>query len=100
MGKKSEMLLLPVMAWLLYLLLTVIERFPKIWNTGVTVTEENRERVYTSAASDQYHEVYHRLYLYLADRSDAAWYLAAGMVYDRGASGCIWQYGILAWKSV
>ena len=46
-GKKSEMLLLPVMAWLLYLLLTVIERFPKIWNTGVTVTEENRERVYT-----------------------------------------------------
>lgn len=47
-GKKSEMLLLPVMAWLLYLLLTVIERFPKIWNTGVTVTEENRERVYTS----------------------------------------------------
>ena len=48
MGKKSEMLLLPVMAWLLYLLLTVSERFPKIWNTGVTVTEENRERVYTS----------------------------------------------------
>ena len=48
MVKKSEMLLLPVMAWLLYLLLTVIERFPKIWNTGVTVTEENRERVYTS----------------------------------------------------
>ena len=47
-GKKSEMLLLPVMAWLLYLLLTVIERFPKIWNTGVTVTEENREWVYTS----------------------------------------------------
>ena len=24
----------------------VVERFPRLWNTGVAVTEENKERVY------------------------------------------------------
>ncbi|BCN31070.1 DUF1648 domain-containing protein [Anaeromicropila herbilytica] len=46
MGNKIELLLLPVMAWLIYIGITITERFPQAWNTGVTVTEENKERVY------------------------------------------------------
>lgn len=45
-GSKAELLVLPVIAWLMYLLMTVVEQFPGAWNTGVKVTEENRERVY------------------------------------------------------
>ena len=37
---------MPVIAWLLYGLLTVVEQFPSAWNTGVKVTAENREQVY------------------------------------------------------
>ncbi len=43
---KGELLFLPIVSWMLYLAITVLEQFPKIWNTGVSVTEENRERVY------------------------------------------------------
>lgn len=46
MGSKGEILVLPIISWLMYLGMTVIERFPQVWNTGVRVTEENRERVY------------------------------------------------------
>lgn len=46
MGSKGELLILPIISWLMYLGLTVAEHFPQIWNTGVTVTEENKERIY------------------------------------------------------
>lgn len=46
MGGKGELLFLIVMNWAVYVLVTVLERFPGIWNTGVTVTEENKGRVY------------------------------------------------------
>ena len=45
-GSKAELLILPVIAWLMYGLMTAVEHIPRIWNTGVRVTEENRERVY------------------------------------------------------
>lgn len=45
-GSKAELLILPVIAWLLYGLLTVVEQVPSAWNTGVKVTAENREQVY------------------------------------------------------
>lgn len=45
-GTKAELLILPVIAWLLYGVLTVVEQFPSAWNTGVKVTAENREQVY------------------------------------------------------
>lgn len=45
-GTKAELLILPVIAWLLYGLLTVVEQFPSAWNTGVKVTAETREQVY------------------------------------------------------
>lgn len=40
------MMILPVFSWILYLFLSLVERVPQVWNTGVMVTEENRERVY------------------------------------------------------
>lgn len=45
-GNKKELLFVPILAWVLYLGMSVVERFPKLWNTGVEVTEENKERVY------------------------------------------------------
>ena len=46
MGSKGELFVLPIISWLMYLGLTIVEKFPQVWNTGVKVTEENRERVY------------------------------------------------------
>ena len=45
-GGKGELIFLFVMTWILYIGITLIQRFPQIWNTGVQVTQENRERVY------------------------------------------------------
>ncbi len=45
-GSKTELLILPIMSWIMYGFITVLERFPTAWNTGVKVTEENQERVY------------------------------------------------------
>lgn len=41
-----ETIFLFIISWLIYIGMTVAEQFPLIWNTGVTVTEENKERVY------------------------------------------------------
>ncbi|MCL2170059.1 MAG: DUF1648 domain-containing protein [Defluviitaleaceae bacterium] len=35
-----------IISWVLYGLFVLVERFPQIWNTGVQVTEENKERVH------------------------------------------------------
>ena len=45
-SNKSELIVLPIISVLLYGLITLIERYPQIWNTGVRVTEENRAAVY------------------------------------------------------
>lgn len=45
-GGKGEILFLVVMIWILYLMISLVEHFPSIWNTGVQVTSENRARVY------------------------------------------------------
>lgn len=45
-GDKSELIVLPIVSWVLYGLITLIERFPQAWNTGVRVTSENRTAVY------------------------------------------------------
>lgn len=38
---------MPIFGWVLVLLLGVVSRFPKIWNTGgLELTDENREYVY------------------------------------------------------
>ena len=45
-GKKTEIIFIPVVSWILYGFITLMEQFPKTWNTGVQVTEENAPRVY------------------------------------------------------
>ncbi len=45
-GNKGELFILPIISWILYSGITILERFPQVWNTGVEVTEENKERVY------------------------------------------------------
>ncbi len=45
-GNKIELLILPAIGWIMYIGMTVLERFPQLWNTGVTVTAANRDRVY------------------------------------------------------
>jgi len=45
-GNKSELIMLPIISWVTYGLITLIEYFPQIWNTGVRVTADNRAEVY------------------------------------------------------
>ncbi len=45
-GSKSGLIIFPIISWLIYGLITLIERLPQIWNTGVRITEENRAQVY------------------------------------------------------
>lgn len=45
-GGKGELLFCPIVSACLYALITLCERHPSIWNTGVTVTDKNRQEVY------------------------------------------------------
>ena len=45
-SSKTALIFPMIIAWLLYIGLSTVERYPQMWNTGVTVTENNRERVY------------------------------------------------------
>lgn len=45
-GSKSELIVLPIISWLIFGLITLAERYPGIWNTGVRITPENRDAVY------------------------------------------------------
>lgn len=45
-GNKQELLILPLISWIMYLFMTIIEQLPQLWNTGVRITDENKERVY------------------------------------------------------
>ncbi len=45
-GNKMELLVLAIIGWIMYIGITVLEQFPQVWNTGVTVTEENKARIY------------------------------------------------------
>ena len=45
-GSKSGLIIFPIISWLIYGLITLIERYPQVWNTGVQITEGNRDQVY------------------------------------------------------
>lgn len=45
-GSKRELLILLALGWIIYFGMAIIIRFPSVWNTGVHVTAENKERVY------------------------------------------------------
>lgn len=47
-SSKNSIWILVGVQILLFAMMSVIERFPNIWNTGVKITAENRERVYTT----------------------------------------------------
>ena len=44
---KGYLIVLPIVTWVVYIMITVIERFPQIWNSGIRITEENKERVFS-----------------------------------------------------
>ena len=44
---KSSLIVMPIIAGVLYIGMTILEQFPQVWNTGVRVTQENMFRVYT-----------------------------------------------------
>lgn len=46
-GNKSSLIMPLIMGWVLYVGLTVVGSVPAVWNTGVEVTEKNREKVYS-----------------------------------------------------
>ena len=43
---KSSLIVLLIVGWIIFIGLSVVEKFPQIWNTGVQVTEQNKEKVY------------------------------------------------------
>lgn len=45
-GGKGAIIPILAIAWVIFLLMTVLVKFPKTWNIPVTVTKENFERVY------------------------------------------------------
>lgn len=45
-ANKGELFIVPIIAWIMYISLTVIEKYPQIWNTGIQVTENNQKLVY------------------------------------------------------
>ncbi len=51
MGGKSTILMLPILSWILFGMVSLIEMFPQAWNTGVKVTEQNKNRVYKISRS-------------------------------------------------
>lgn len=52
-SSKNSIWILIVVQILLFTMMSVLERFPNIWNTGVKITEENREIVYTNLRNIQ-----------------------------------------------
>ena len=45
-GSKTEIIVIPIFAWILYGVMAFVELIPGAWNTGVKVTPENQARVY------------------------------------------------------
>jgi len=50
-GSRSELFLMPILSIFLYGLMSLVSAFPSAWNMPVTVTRENRDRVYQCTKS-------------------------------------------------
>jgi uncharacterized membrane protein len=46
MTNKSSSIILLIVGFIMFIGISIIEKFPQIWNTGVQVTEENRDKIY------------------------------------------------------
>jgi uncharacterized membrane protein len=45
-GSKNGIIACPIVMTVIYALITLIGNFPQIWNTGVKITENNRDFIY------------------------------------------------------
>lgn len=45
-GNKLEIFILLIVTWVMYIGLSLVTRVPQFWNTGVSVTAENKDKVY------------------------------------------------------
>lgn len=45
-GGKGSVLILPLTGLFLMIIMTVAERFPRLWNMGIKVTKQNINRIY------------------------------------------------------
>ena len=45
-GNKLEIFILLIVTWVMYIGLSLVTRVPQFWNTRVSVTAENKDRVY------------------------------------------------------
>lgn len=50
-GNKSEIIILPIITVIMFSFISVLEHFPQLWNTGVKVTDKNKEYVYRTLKS-------------------------------------------------
>lgn len=71
-GSKGALLILPIIEFVLFTVLSIVQRFPQVYNYPVKITEANARRQYTLA------------------RSLLAW-LSFEMV---------WLFGYIEWKSI
>ena len=46
-GGKGALIFMMVLAWFMFILITVLMRFPNTWNMPVKVTAENKARLYS-----------------------------------------------------
>lgn len=46
-GGKNQMIMLIVLAWVMFITMTVLMKFPNTWNLPVKVTAENKARLYS-----------------------------------------------------
>ena len=96
-GEKGELLFLIAIAWGIWLLITVTERFPKFWNTGVEVTEKRQgacvphPEIYGQNHETDHSDYFHIPYPAYTDRQKSAGLVSSGIcgTADR-------RYGFLA----
>ncbi|MHC6180016.1 DUF1648 domain-containing protein [Clostridium sp. JNZ X4-2] len=43
---KSSLIVLLAVGWIMFVGLSIVEKFPQIWNAGMQVTDQNKEKVY------------------------------------------------------
>ena len=46
-GGKGSLIFMMVLAWFMFILITILMRFPNTWNMPVKVTAENKARLYS-----------------------------------------------------
>ncbi|HBC45615.1 MAG TPA: hypothetical protein DEO84_10295 [candidate division Zixibacteria bacterium] len=50
-GSKGALLILPIIEFVLFMVLSIVQRFPEVYNYPVKITEANARRQYTLARS-------------------------------------------------